>query len=127
LASAGERDDAIKKDLFMSLFHDSLRAFAAGVAVCCVAYAATALPSETTASIADHTFKPETLTVPVGTTVAWKNDDDTVHTVVARDGTFRSQALDTEDKFSFTFDKAGTFEYFCSLHPYMKARVVVAP
>jgi plastocyanin len=111
----------------MSLFHDSLRAFATGVAVCCVAYAATALPSETIASINDHAFRPETLTVPVGTTVVWKNDDDTVHTVVARDGTFRSQALDTKDKFSFIFDKAGTFEYFCSLHPYMKAKVVVAP
>jgi plastocyanin len=111
----------------MSLFHDSLRAFVAGVAVCCVVYAATALPSESTATIDDHTFKPETLTVPVGTTVMWTNDDDTVHTVVALDGTFRSQALDTEDKFSFTFDKAGTFEYFCSLHPYMKAKVVVAP
>jgi plastocyanin len=56
-----------------------------------------------------------------------ENDDDTVHTVVALDGTFRSQALDTEDKFSFTFDRPGTFEYFCSLHPYMKAKVVVAP
>jgi len=111
----------------MSLFHDGLHAFAVGVAVVCVAYAATALPAETTASIDDHSFKPETLTVPVGTTVVWKNDDDTVHTVVARDGTFRSQALDTDDKFSFTFDKAGTFEYFCSLHPYMKAKVVIAP
>jgi plastocyanin len=47
--------------------------------------------------------------------------------VVSLDGAFRSPALDTEDKFSFTFDKAGTFEYFCSLHPYMKAKVVVAP
>jgi plastocyanin len=111
----------------MSLFHDSLRAFATGVAVCCVAYAATALPSETTASIDDHTFKPDILTVPVGTKVVWKNNDDTVHTVVALDGTFRSQALDTEDKFTFTFDRPGTFEYFCSLHPYMKAKVVVAP
>jgi plastocyanin len=111
----------------MSQFHDILRAFAAGVAVCCVVYAATALPAETTASIDNHAFRPETITVPVGTTVVWKNDDDTVHTVVALDGTFRSQALDTEDKFKFTFDKAGTFEYFCSLHPYMKAKVVVAP
>jgi plastocyanin len=111
----------------MFLFNDILRGFTAGVAVCCVVYAATALPSETTASIDNHTFKPDTITVPVGTTVVWKNDDDTVHTVVAVDGTFRSQALDTEDKFSFTFDKTGTFEYFCGLHPYMKAKVVVAP
>ena len=111
----------------MSLFHDSLRAFAAGAAVCCVVCAATALPAETRASIDNFTFKPDTITVPVGTTVVWENDDNIVHTVVSRDGAFRSPALDTEDKFSFTFDKAGTFEYFCSLHPYMKAKVVVAP
>jgi plastocyanin len=111
----------------MSLFHDSVRAFAAGGAVCCVVYAATALPAETRASIDNFTFKPDTITVPVGTTVVWENDDNIVHTVVSLDGAFRSPALDTEDKFSFTFDKAGTFEYFCSLHPYMKAKVVVAP
>lgn len=111
----------------MSLFHDSLRAFAAGAAVCCVVYAATALPAETRASIDNFTFKPDTITVPIGTTMVWENDDDIPHTVVSLDGTFRSPALDTEDKFSFTFDKAGTFEYFCSLHPYMKASVVVVP
>ena len=111
----------------MSLLHDSLRAFTAGAAVCCVVYAATALPDETHASIDNFTFKPDTITVPVGTTVVWENKDDVPHTVVSLDRTFRSQALDTEDKFSFTFDKAGTFEYFCSLHPYMKAAVVVSP
>jgi plastocyanin len=111
----------------MSLFHDSVRAFAAGGAVCCVVYAGTALPAETRASIDNFTFKPDTITVPVGTTVVWENDDNIVHTVVSLDGAFRSPALDTEDKFSFTFDKAGTFEYFCSLHPHMKAKVVVAP
>ena len=111
----------------MSLFHEIDRAFAAGVALCCVAYAATALPAATSASIDNFTFMPDTITIPVGTTVVWENDDDIVHTVVSLDGAFRSQALDTEDKFSFTFDKTGTFEYFCSLHPYMKAKVVVAP
>jgi plastocyanin len=111
----------------MSLFHDSVRAFTAGAAVCCVVCAATALPAETRASIDNFTFKPDTITVPVGTTVVWENDDNIVHTVVSRDGAFRSPALDTEDKFSFTFDKTGTFEYFCSLHPYMKAKIVVAP
>jgi plastocyanin len=111
----------------MSLFHDSVRAFAAGVALCWVVCAATALPAETRASIDNFTFKPDIITVPVGTTVVWENDDDIVHTVVSRDGAFRSPALDTEDKFSFTFDKTGTFEYFCGLHPYMKAKIVVAP
>jgi plastocyanin len=116
----------IKEDSFMSLVHDGLRAFAAGAAVCCVV-SATAVPAETRASIDNFAFKPGTVTVPVGTTVLWENKDDTPHTVVSLDGTFRSPALDTDDKFSFTFDKAGTFEYFCSLHPYMKAKVVVAP
>ena len=111
----------------MSLFHDCLRAFAAGAAACCIGYAASALPAETRASIDNFTFKPGTITVPVGTTVVWENDDDIPHTVVSLDGTFRSPALDTEDKFSFTFDTPGTFEYFCSLHPHMTAKVVVAP
>jgi plastocyanin len=111
----------------MSLFHDSLHAFATGAAVCCIGYAASALPAETRASIDNFTFKPGTIMVPVGTTVVWENDDDIPHTVVSLDGTFRSPALDTEDKFRFTFDTPGTFEYFCSLHPHMTAKVVVAP
>src|SRR5580700_6223042 len=105
----------IKKDSFMSLFHDGLRAFAAGAAVCCVVCAATALPVETRASIDNFLFKPDTITVAIGTTMVWENNDDVPHTVVSLDGTFRSRALDTEDKFIFIFDKAGTFEYFCSL------------
>jgi plastocyanin len=107
----------------MSLFYQIGAAFAAGVVLCCVAYTATAVPAVTSASIDNFTFKPDTITVPVGTTVVWQNDDDIVHTVVALDGAFRSP----EDRFTFTFDKAGTFEYFCSLHPHMKAKVVVAP
>ena len=109
----------------MSLVQDSLRAFTAGAAVYCIVYAATAVPSETHAAIDEFAFKPDTITVPVGTTVVWENNDDIPHTVVSLNGTFRSQALDTEDKFSFTFGKAGTFEYFCSLHPHMKGKVVV--
>ncbi len=111
----------------MSLFNDSLRTFVAGAAACCVVYAATALPAESRVSIDNFMFKPDTITVPVGTTVVWENDDEIPHTVTSPDGTFRSPALDTKDKFSFTFAKAGTFEYFCSLHPRMKAKVVVAP
>jgi plastocyanin len=111
----------------MSLVQDSLRAFAAGAAVCCIVYAATAVPAETHAAIDEFAFKPDTLTVPIGTTVVWENKDDIPHTVVAVDKTFHSPALDTDDKFSFTFNNAGSFEYFCSLHPNMKARVIVAP
>jgi plastocyanin len=111
----------------MSLVHDSLGAFAAGAAVFCIVYAATAVPAETRASIAEFAFKPDTVTVPVGATVVWENKDGIPHTVVSLDSTFRSSALDTDDKFSSTFNKAGVFEYFCSLHPNMTAKVVVAP
>jgi len=68
-----------------------------------------------------------TITVPVGATIIWENDDDIPHNVVATHGEFRSSALDTDDKFSVTFNKAGTFDYFCSLHSFMKGQVVVTP
>jgi plastocyanin len=110
----------------MSQIQDSLRAFAAGAAVCCAVYAAVAAPGETHLTIDNFTFKPDAVTIPVGTRITWQNDDDIPHSIVETTGKFHSMALDTEDKFSFTFDKAGTFEYFCGLHPHMKGKVVVA-
>jgi plastocyanin len=111
----------------MSLIHDSLGASAACAAVCCVVYAALAAPGETRLTIDNFTFKPDTITVPLGTRIMWENDDDIPHSIVETTGKFHSPALDTEDKFSFTFDKAGTFEYFCGLHPHMTGKVVVMP
>jgi plastocyanin len=64
------------------------------------------------------------LAVRPGTTVTWINDDDIPHTVVANDKSFRSPVLDTGDRFSFTFAKAGQFGYFCSLHPHMTGKIV---
>lgn len=76
-------------------------------------------------SIDNFSFEP-VVTVPVGTLVTWVNRDDIPHTVVSEDLiTFRSRPLDTDEKFSFTFDKAGTYKYFCSIHPKMTAQVVV--
>jgi plastocyanin len=75
--------------------------------------------------IDNFTFGPAKLTVKAGTTVTWENVDDIPHTVVATNRAFKSKALDTNDKFSFTFTTPGTFEYFCSLHPHMKATIVV--
>lgn len=75
--------------------------------------------------IDNFTFTPATLTVPVGTQVTWTNRDDIPHTVVSDDQSIKSKALDTDDKFAFTFTKAGTYTYFCSLHPKMKGKVVV--
>ena len=76
--------------------------------------------------ISNFVFDAETLTVPAGTTVTWINQDDDPHTIVSDDETsFRSKALDTNDSFSFTFAKPGTFGYFCSIHPHMTGKVVV--
>jgi plastocyanin len=111
----------------MSLTYDSLRAFAAGAAVCCVVYGALAASGETQLTIDNFTFKPDAVTVPAGTRIVWVNDDDIPHSIVETTGKFHSPALDTEDKFSFTFDKAGSYEYFCGLHPHMKGKVVVTP
>lgn len=75
--------------------------------------------------IDNFSFGPATLTVPVGTTVSWTNRDDIPHTVVNTDGVFKSKVLDTDEKFSFTFSKAGGYPYFCSIHPKMTGKVVV--
>ena len=77
-------------------------------------------------TIDNFSFLPQTLTVPVGTTVTWINRDDVPHTVVSVDKkTMVSPALDTDEKFSFTFSAAGTNDYFCSVHPHMKGRIIV--
>jgi len=89
------------------------------------ASAASPAQAETLVHIANFTFQRPVLPVSRGTTVIWVNDDDVPHTVVARDGSFKSHVLDTGDRFSFTFAKAGQFDYYCSLHPHMNGRVVV--
>ncbi len=80
-----------------------------------------------TITIDNFSFGPQTLTVAPGTTVTWINHDEEPHTVVnaGNPRQFKSGALDTDDKFTFTFDKAGTYEYFCSIHPHMTGTVVV--
>jgi amicyanin len=76
-------------------------------------------------NIDNFAFAPATLTVPVGSTVTWTNHDEEPHTVVANDGSFRSPGLDGKATFSFTFTKAGTYDYICSIHPFMHGTVVV--
>ena len=84
-------------------------------------------PSAATAEVKidNFSFGPQTLTVPVGATVTWTNHDDIPHTVVSTDGVFKSKVRDTDEKFSYTFTKAGTYSYFCSVHPKMTGQVVV--
>jgi len=75
--------------------------------------------------IDNFSFEPREITVAPGTTVTWTNADDVPHTVVSNDEKFKSKALDTDDKFSFTFSAPGTYEYYCSVHPKMTAKVIV--
>jgi plastocyanin len=75
--------------------------------------------------IDNFVFGPQTITVPVGTTVTWTNSDDIPHTTVSTDGVFKSKVMDTDEKFSYTFTKAGTYPYYCSVHPKMTGQVVV--
>jgi plastocyanin len=93
---------------------------AGGVLVARAASPATAV------SIDNFTFTPQTLTVKAGTTVTWTNKDDIPHGIAATNNTFkRSQALDTDDSFSFTFTTPGTYQYFCYIHPHMTGSIVV--
>jgi amicyanin len=85
-----------------------------------------ALPAGPNAvNIAGFAFAPATLNVKAGTTVTWTNKDEDPHTVVAGDGSFRSQALGSGGTYSYTFPAAGSFDYICSIHPFMHGNVVV--
>ena len=75
--------------------------------------------------IDQYAFLPQRITVKPGTTVTWTNEDDAPHTIASSAKLFKSKALDTGDKFSFTFTTPGTFAYFCSLHPQMTGTVTV--
>jgi plastocyanin len=90
-----------------------------------LAFGALAAQEENVVTIDNFTFTAPELTVAVGTTVKWVNHDDIPHTVVEKKTTFRSKALDTDDSFSYTFASAGTFDYFCGLHPHMVGKIIV--
>ena len=91
------------------------------------AVAAQQKPQNVEVKIDNFSFGPVAVTVSAGSTVTWTNRDDIPHTVVSSDDprVFKSKVLDTDEKFSFTFTKAGTYEYFCSIHPKMTGKVVV--
>lgn len=76
-------------------------------------------------SIKDFAFSPQTLTVPAGTTVTWKNLDDEPHTVRGADAQIRSDALDQDETYSVRFEKPGIYKYGCSIHPKMSGTIVV--
>src|ERR1700722_15647390 len=80
-----------------------------------------------TVKIDNFEFIPKEMTIPVGTTITWQNVDDVPHTATSKDEpqTFDSGALDTDDKFSFTFTKPGKYAYYCKVHPHMTGTITV--
>ncbi len=93
----------------------------------CAAVSLTAANSGSLGQITIDSFQfaPQNLTVKAGATVTWTNKDDVPHTVVSTTKKFRSGVLNTDGKFSFTFNNPGTYEYFCSVHPQMTGKVIV--
>jgi len=89
------------------------------------AAAVTAAASPATVDIDNFAFTPAALTVTAGTTVTWKNEDDSPHRIGNKNGTFKSAALDTDDTFSHTFTVPGEYAYICTIHPYMAGTIIV--
>jgi len=90
-----------------------------------VAIASPARAATIEVKIDNFTFNPQQVRVKAGDTVVWTNADDIPHTATSTTMAFRSKALDTGDKFSFTFATSGSYAYFCSLHPHMTGTIVV--
>jgi plastocyanin len=86
-----------------------------------------AAASPATIKIDNFAFAPATLTVAAGTTVTWKNEDDSPHRVGDKNGTFKSAALDTDETFSYTFASPGEYAYICTIHPYMVGKIIARP
>ena len=82
-------------------------------------------PQTVAVEIDNFKFGVASLEVAVGTTVTWTNRDDVPHTVTSSTKVFKSPPLDTGETFTYTFKQAGTFEYYCALHPHMTGKVVV--
>jgi plastocyanin len=86
---------------------------------------ATPQAQQASVNIKDFEFVPSKVTIKVGGTVSWTNGGSSVHTITADDGRFDSGDVQKGKTFSRTFESTGTFSYHCSIHPTMKAQVVV--
>jgi amicyanin len=96
------------------------------IALCAgIVAAAQSKPATADVKIDNFSFAPADLKVSAGTTVNWTNRDDIPHTVVSTEKVFKSKVLDSDEKYSFTFTTAGTYVYFCSIHPKMTGKVIV--
>jgi plastocyanin len=77
-------------------------------------------------TIADYTYEPADLTVPVGTRVTFTNEDSTPHTATSKQqGTFDSGSIDTGKSGTIRLEQAGSFAYYCAFHPFMKGTITV--
>jgi plastocyanin len=76
-------------------------------------------------SIVTFAFKPARLVVSLGTRIVWTNKDSDPHTVASAKGLWASDALDTDEHFARTFNKVGTFAYYCAIHPFMHGVIIV--
>ena len=76
-------------------------------------------------SIKGNAFSPDNLSIKVGDTVTWINNDSYAHTVKGKIGEFDSGNMASGGKFSFTFDKEGTIDYICGIHTFMTGKIVV--
>ncbi len=109
----------------------TLGRYRASIAIAVLGLAAAAGPKTVSASeeakvlIKGFMYEPMSLTVKAGTTVTWVNMDDEPHTVVSDAGLFRSGGFDTNESFSYKFDKPGAYRVTCSLHPRMAATILV--
>jgi 3',5'-cyclic-AMP phosphodiesterase len=117
-------DDRLRKVLGLSTM--SFHAVDHPIAITDVPLEAeTAATAASDVSVNNFSFAPAMASVPLGATITWTNRDDVPHTVVSTEQKFKSPVLDTGEKFSHRFDDAGTYKYFCSLHPKMTGQVVV--
>lgn len=83
--------------------------------------------NEAKVTIQGFAFDPASITVKAGDTVTWTNQDNAAHTVTADDNSWTSPTIAKGETYSHTFTTAGTVAYHCSIHPTMKATVVVNP
>jgi plastocyanin len=79
-----------------------------------------------TVTISNFAYSPAQLTVTQGQSVTFVNQDDVGHTVTAEDGSFDSKMLDKNKSWTFKFDKAGTYKYYCTVHPSMHGIITVS-
>jgi len=103
-----------------------MKLFALAFGIALAAFAIDASASDApSVQIHQFAFAPKEITVTPGTKVVWTNHDETPHQINAADKSFGSKAMDTDDRFEYTFTTEGDFSYFCTLHPFMTGIVHV--